>query len=682
MPAKPTSEPQEGAASPADEAGRRDAPRYLPEDAPGPAREGTPRHAPEDTPRHAREDTPRHAREDAPGHAREGTPRHAREDTPRHAPKDVPAEAVTPLIRGIAVLRELTEANGTLSLSGLERATGLARSTVDRITATLARMGYVRFDGRDVHLSPRLMELGNAYLSALRLPALLAPQADALADELDESVSLAVADLDGIRFIHQATRRRAMSLSFRIGDLLPAERTAPGPLFATEWTDTDWQRWRQRRAADPRDLSFTAVPPRTYGADERDAETFVRRTQEASVNGWSLDDQLIEPGLVAISVPVRAPGTEGTPGRDGRVAAPGTDPTHGTDATITAPGTDDTITAPGTDDTIAAPGTNSKIACVASVVSHTSRHSAQRLRTALLPRLRSAVRAMERELRATPPPEPGPPPSDLARWTGTSKQQLGREFVESLARGLTVVTAFGEDRPELTLTEVARATGLARATARRALITYEHLGLVAWTGRTFTLTPRILSLGFPPLSRTSLPEIAQPHLADLTSRIHESTSLAVLSESGEEIQYTARVATARVMSVNITVGTRLPAYATALGRVLLADAPGPLPGPANLPALTPHTIKDKQTLEQTLAVVRSQGYALVDEELEEGLRSLAVPIRDRSGRVVAALNTAMHASRRTPRECVTDLLPELTRTATRIQTDLHTASRYTRVPPT
>ncbi|MEU3888001.1 IclR family transcriptional regulator C-terminal domain-containing protein [Streptomyces sp. NPDC029041] len=530
----------------------------------------------------------------------------------------VPEEAVTPLIRGIAVLRELTEAGGTLSLSGLERATGLARSTVDRITATLARMDYVRFDGRDVHLSPRLMELGNAYLSALRLPALLAPHADALADELDESVSLAVADLDGIRFIHQATRRRAMSLSFRIGDLLPAERTAPGPLFATEWTDTDWQRWRHRRAADPRDLSFTAVPPRRYGADARDDETFARRTREASANGWSLDDQLIEPGLVAISVPVRAPGTDG------------------------------------------------RIACVASVVSHTSRHTAHHLRTTLLPRLRSAVETMERELRNTPPPESGPPPSDLARWTGASKQQLGREFIESLARGLTVLTAFGEGRPELTLTEVARATGLARATARRALITYDHLGLVAPTGRTFTLTPRVLSLGFPPLSRTSLPEIAQPHLADLTSRIHESTSLAVLSDAGEEIQYTARVATARVMSVNVTVGTRLPAYATALGRVLLADAPA---------GTTPDTAD-----EGVLASVRSQGYALVDEELEEGLRSLAVPIRDRSGRVVAALNTAMHASRHTLRECVTDLLPELTTTATRIQTDLHTASRFTRVP--
>ncbi|MEU1853437.1 IclR family transcriptional regulator C-terminal domain-containing protein [Streptomyces sp. NPDC019990] len=539
-----------------------------------------------------------------------------------------PAEAVTPLIRGIAVLRELTDADGTLSLSALERATDLARSTVDRITATLSRMGYVRVDGRDVHLSPRLMELGNAYLSALRLPSLLSARADALADELDESVSLAVADRDGIRFIHQATRRRAMSLSFRIGDLLPAERTAPGPLFATEWTETDWQRWRSRRAADPRDLSFTAVPPHTYGADERENEAFVRRVDEAAANGWALDDQLIEPGLVAVSVPVRFPQAG-----DGKGA-----------------------------------GVGGGIACVASVVSHTSRHTAHDLRTTLLPSLRSAVTDMEHELHTAPPPEPGAPPSGLALWTGASKQELGRDFIESLARGLTVLTAFGEGRPRLTLTEVARATGLARATARRALITYEHLDLVTPAGdRVFALTPRVLALGFPPLSRTSLAEIAQPHLADLTSRIHEPTSLAVLSDSREEIQCTARVATGRVMSVNITVGTRLPASATALGRVLLADAP------------THRLPKGDRALEEALSSVRSSGYALVDEELEEGLRSIAVPIRDRSGRVVAALNTAMHASRRTPDECVTDLLPELTTTAARVESDLHTAARFTHV---
>ncbi|MDN0193839.1 IclR family transcriptional regulator C-terminal domain-containing protein [Streptomyces sp. S.PNR 29] len=541
----------------------------------------------------------------------------------------VPAEAVTPLIRGIAVLRRLTEADGTLNLSALERATGLARSTVDRITATLARMGYVRLDGRDVHLAPRLMELGNAYLAALRLPALLDARADALADELDESVSLAVADRDGIRFIHQATRRRAMSLSFRIGDLLPAERTAPGPLFATEWTEQDWQRWRERRTADPEDRTFPAVPPRAHATPDAD---FERRAAQAATDGWALDDQLIEPGLVAVSVPVRDPGT-------GRVA------------------------------------------CVASVVSHTSRHTAQGLRDTLLPRLRSAVADMEHDLRTAPPPQPGPVRTGLATWTGASKQELGREFIESLARGLTVLTAFGEGREALTLTEVAKATGLARATARRALITYEHEGLVApGPDRTFTLTPQVLSLGFPPLSRTSLAQIAHPHLAALAARVHESTSLAVLTDSGEEIQYTVRVTTSRVMSVNITVGTRLPSYATSLGRVLLADVPEPDRVLGDLRPLTPHTVTSEAALAGVLKEVRSQGYALVDEELEEGLRSLAVPVRDRTGRVVAAVNTAMHVARHTTRECVEDILPELASTAARIEEDLRVAGRFRRVP--
>ncbi|MEU1478280.1 helix-turn-helix domain-containing protein [Streptomyces sp. NPDC005760] len=510
----------------------------------------------------------------------------------------VPAEAVAPLIRGVRVLRELTEAGGTLSLSGLERATGLARSTVDRITSTLARMGYVRLDGRDAVATPRLMELGNAYLAALRLPALLSRRADALADELDESVSLAVADRDGIRFIHQATRRRAMSLSFRIGDLLPAERTAPGPLFASEWTDGDLRVWRERRAADPENRGFSAVPPRRLPFP--DAE-FERKAAQAGRDGYALDDQLIEPGLVAVSVPVRDPRT-------------------------------------------------ARIACVANVVSHTSRHSAADLRETLLPRLRATVAEMERELASAPEPAPGPPPTDLASWIGASKTELGRDFVESLARGLTVLTAFGEGRAALTLTDVARATGLARATARRALITYEHLGLVRQQpeSRTFTLTPRVLSLGFPPLSRTSLPRIATPHLRDLSARVGESTALAVLVSSGPsaEIQYTARAMSPQIMSVDIRVGTRLPAAATSLGRVLLSD---------------------------------TEGYALLDEDWEDGLRTLAVPLRDRTGQVVAAVNVALHAAGRTPGECVDELLPELRLTASRIETELRAAGHFTKV---
>ncbi|MFD9494247.1 IclR family transcriptional regulator C-terminal domain-containing protein [Streptomyces sp. NPDC060005] len=586
-------------------------------------------------------------------------------------------------MRGIAVLRRLTSADGSSSLSALERSTGLARSTVDRITATLARMGYVRLDGRDAVLTPRLMELGNAYLAALRLPRLLGAHADALADELDESVSLAVGDRDGIRFIHQATRRRAMSLSFRIGDLLPAERTAPGPLFASEWNEEEWTHWRRRRATDPEDRGFPAVPARSRpyveentgpyaegagraypeGARRPDGgdggtpraekgtsgtlpanrlpavgDDFEERAAEAGRLGWASDDQLIEPGLVAVSMPVRDGG---------------------------------------------------RIACVVNVVSHTSRHSAADLRETLLPRLRTAVAAMERELtteRPTPLPDraghtaPGrPAPSGLADWTSASKHELGREFVESLARGLTVITAFGEGRTELTLTAVAQATGLARATARRALITLEHLGYVTAHDRVFRLTPRVLGLGYPPLSRTTLPEIAAPHLSELSERLHDSVSLAVLA--GDEIQYTGRVSTSRVMSVNITVGTRLPAYATALGRVILADLPeGQAPLPTELDPLTPRTITDPERLGAELDRVREAGYALVEGELEQGLRSIAVPVRDRDGRVVAAVNVAMHSTRRTAESCVRDVLPDLHATATRVEQDLRIAGSFRRVP--
>ncbi|MFJ4688771.1 IclR family transcriptional regulator C-terminal domain-containing protein [Streptomyces sp. NPDC088789] len=541
-----------------------------------------------------------------------------------------PPEAVAPLMRGIAVLRHLTDAGGGAGLSELERSTGLARSTVDRIVATLARMGHVRLDGRTAHLTPRVMELGNAYLAALRLPALLREHADALADALDESVSLAVADGDGIRFLHQATRRRALSLSFRIGDLLPAERTAPGPLLATEWTAADWRRWQARRAADPTDRTFPAVPPRPHPTPDHAFGTAVERARS---DGWALDDQLIEPGLVALSAPVRT--------ADGRIA------------------------------------------CVVSVVSHTSRHSADSLRTALLPPLRTTVTAMEAALTAGPPPPAPDTPSGLAGWTGASKQELGREFVESLARGLTVITAFGEGRPSLTLSAVAEATGLARATARRALITLEHLGHVTAHGRDFRLTPRVLALGFPPLSRTTLPRIARPHLTALTGRVQDSSALAVLA--GDDVQYTAWIPTGRIMDVDIAVGSRLPAHATSVGRVLLAALP-PEERAARLARsaadpLTARTVTGPADLAAALDRVHADGYALVDEELEEGLRSIAVPVRDRDGTPVAAVNVTLHSSRRTPEQCVTDVLPALRATAADIETDLHIATRFARVPP-
>nr|WP_258193786.1 IclR family transcriptional regulator C-terminal domain-containing protein [Streptomyces sp. MA5143a] len=550
-------------------------------------------------------------------------------------------------MRGIAVLRGLTDAGGAATLSDLGRATGLARSTVDRVAATLARMGYIHLDGSNAALAPRLMELGNAYLAALRLPDLLSRHADALADALDESVSLAVADGDGIRFIHQAIRRRALSLSFRIGDLLPAERTAPGPLLATEWSAQNWARWRERQLTDPEDTGFPAIPRRTHDATTAD---FPRRVEEARLRGWALDDQLIEPGLVALSVAVRTP--------DGRIG------------------------------------------CVASAVSHTSRHSADSLRDSLLPGLRAAVTAMERELAIAPPPErasgpngvsrgSGPDalkgltgPAGLAAWTSASKQELGGEFVMSLARGLTAITAFGEGRAELTLSEVAERTGLPRATARRALITLQHLGHVTVEGRAFRLAPRVLSLGFPPLSKATLTHIARPHLTALTARVRNSTSLAVLAD--DHVQCALSVTAGRIMDVDIAAGSRVPAHATSAGRVLVASLPAGRRATwlahVRLEALTPRTVTRPTDLEAILERVRGDGYALVDDELEEGLRSVAVPVRDREGTVVAAVNVHMHSGRGSAAECVLDIVPELRATADSLEADLHVTGRFVHVP--
>jgi IclR family pca regulon transcriptional regulator len=558
-----------------------------------------------------------------------------------------PREAVGPLMRGLAVLRALAAADGRRPVGDLVRATGLARSTVDRVVSTLERAGYLRVEGRDAVLAPRLMELGNAYLGACGLPGLLGPLADELADELDESVSIAVPDADGVRFVHQATRRRAMSLTFRIGDLLPAEQGAPGALFAADWTERDWDHWRLRRGADPLDSSFPAVPPGHGDA----AGSFAQRAAAARERGWSLDDQLIEPGLIAIAVPV-ADG-EGAP--------------------------------PGLGQGGPAAGGLSRQVCAVSVVSHTSRHSPDSLCDAVLPRLRETVDRMKQALRTPSPSPSAAPPADQApaSWARVSKQELGPEFIESLARGLSVLTAFGPGCPELPLTAVADATGLARATARRALITLEHLGYVASEERLFRLTPRVLELGFAHLSRLTLPEIAQPHLVSLVERVHESASMAVLS--GDDIQYVARVPTVRIMSVNITIGTRFPAYATSMGRVLLAGLPAGERAErlhhARPRPLTRHTVTSAKELVCLLDRVAADGHALVSEELEEGLRSLAVPVHDRTGRVAAAVNLSTHAGRRTGDGFRDEMLPALRETAGRIEADLRVAGRYARISP-
>jgi IclR family transcriptional regulator, pca regulon regulatory protein len=254
------------------------------------------------------------------------------------------------------------------------------------------------------------------------------------------------------------------------------------------------------------------------------------------------------------------------------------------------------------------------------------------------------------------------------------------DFVQSLERGLAVIRAFDAEHRLLSLSEVAAATGLSRAAARRFLHTLVHLGYMQNSGGRFALRPKILELGYAYLSSLTLPEVAMPHLEELVEQVRESSSVSELD--GEDVVYIARVPTKRIMRVTINVGTRFPAYATSMGRVLLAAKPDEwldkYLSSVKLRGLTDHTITSPAGLRQELHKIRGRGWALVDQELEEGLRSLAAPIRDAEGTVIAAVNVSTHAGRRSLESVVQDMLRPLLTTAERIERDLASARTASR----
>lgn len=221
-----------------------------------------------------------------------------------------------------------------------------------------------------------------------------------------------------------------------------------------------------------------------------------------------------------------------------------------------------------------------------------------------------------------------------------------RDVMGGLAKGLAVIETFTADRPRQSIAEVAAASGLDRATARRCLLTLAQGGYADYDGKFFTLTPRVLRLGTACLATMPLPQIVQPLLDEVSARIGQSSSVSILD--GAEIVYVARAAQRRLMAIALMPGSRLPAHCTSMGRVLLAALPETearaLLGPGPLPARTPRTLTDPGAVGQELARVRGQGFALIDQEVEEGLRSLAVPVLNARGRVVAALNMGAPAS--------------------------------------
>jgi IclR family pca regulon transcriptional regulator len=245
---------------------------------------------------------------------------------------------------------------------------------------------------------------------------------------------------------------------------------------------------------------------------------------------------------------------------------------------------------------------------------------------------------------------------------GMKTEFLERDMVSGLKNGLDVIEAFDDRRPRLSLTDVAQITGLSRAAARRYLLTLTRLGYAEHDGKFFSLTPKILRLGYAYLSSTSLPVRIQPFLERVSETTGESSSAAVLDDT--DVVYIARSATRRIMSIGLGIGSRLPAFCTSLGRAILAwKDPAWLDAyfrRVPLEARTPWTLTEEAAVRAALEEVRRRGYALVDEELELGLRSMAVPVQNAKGEVVCAINISIQASRMTADELVASALPVLT----------------------
>ena len=282
-------------------------------------------------------------------------------------------------------------------------------------------------------------------------------------------------------------------------------------------------------------------------------------------------------------------------------------------------------------------------------------------------------RAQSAAMKTKRPEEPAPavvmPAEEIAAFAGDP------DFMPSLARGLAVVRAFTRARRKLTVAELSRKTGIPRASVRRCLHTLAELGYVSSDGHGFSLQPKILTLGFSYLSSAPLAETAQPLLERVSAAVQESCSLAVLD--GDEIVYIARSATRRIMSVSLNIGSRLPAYCTSMGRVALAQMPqGSLEGylaRVKLRPLTARTVVSHAALVRTIAEARKAGFAAVDQELEIGLRSIAVPVTDNAGTLVASMNVSSHAGRVTMRDMERLFLPELRAAAHDLSLQLESA---------
>jgi IclR family pca regulon transcriptional regulator len=252
--------------------------------------------------------------------------------------------------------------------------------------------------------------------------------------------------------------------------------------------------------------------------------------------------------------------------------------------------------------------------------------------------------------------------------TPTAEVRPGDAYVQSFARGLEVIRSFSAAAPRQTLTEVATRTGLTRAGARRILLTLQTLGYVESDGKLFALTPRILDLGFAYLSSMPMWNVAEPVMETLVEQVKESCSAGVLE--GTDILYVLRVSTRKIMRNSLGVGSRLPAYCTSLGRMLLAGLPDEevvsILQATDLQERTRHTLTGVDAILAKVQQARRQGWCMINQELEEGLLSIAAPVVNRAGRTVAALNISGQVNRTPPRQMQETMLPALREAAAEV----------------
>jgi IclR family pca regulon transcriptional regulator len=525
---------------------------------------------------------------------------------------DREADFVQSLQRGLAVIRAFDGESTTLTLGEVATTTGLARAAARRFLLTLVDLGYVRVDARLFELSPRVLELGRAYLSSLRLPAVAQPHLEALVGDVGESATIAVLDDAEIVYVAHVPARRIMSITIGVGTRDPAFATSLGRVLLAAQDDA-WLDDYLGSAALARITNRTV----SGAASLRAVLGKVRR------QGYALVDQELEAGLRAVAVPI-----------------------HDADGTVVA---------------------------ALNLAVHAGRWPIEAIRAELLPRLRETATAIEAAVAAAEPVRVDAAPR---REAPNGARRREADFVQSLERGLSVIRAFDGGATSMTLSDVAKAAALPRAAARRFLLTLVELGYMDVDGRRFRLRPRVLDLGRPYLSRLTLPELALPHMRAFVKDVGESSTVAVLDgyEIVYVAHVPARRILSVSVEVGTHDPAFATALGRVLlagqGEAWLADHARSFA----LRRHTERTITKRGAFRDELARVGEQGYALVDQELEDGLRALAVPIRDQHDRVLAAVNVAVHTSRWPVPRIRRELLPRLLELAAAVERDVRATS--------